>query len=106
MIHLCVRGVFVIGSPALHQEIEEAGFRLVSAADARAADLVVVGGHPGFAYGELRAATTAIAAGAELYATGRDPVFPTRDGPLPATGAVLAAIETAAGVRATVIGKP
>lgn len=103
-----VRGgsVLVIGAAALHQEIREAGFRVVPPADARQADLVVVGGHPGFDYTELCAATTAIRNGAKLVATGRDPVFPSPDGPRPATGAILAAIETAAGVRATVIGKP
>jgi HAD superfamily hydrolase (TIGR01450 family) len=104
--HLRGRRALVIGSPALHQEIEEAGFHIVPPAKPLQAELVVVGGHQGFDYTELRAATTAIANGAELFATGRDAVFPTRDGPWPATGAILAAVETAAGVTATVIGKP
>jgi glycerol 3-phosphatase-2 len=66
----------------------------------------VVGGHEKFDYAELRAATAAVASGAELFATGRDPVVPARDGPQPATGAILAAVETATGVIATVVGKP
>ena len=100
------QNALVIGSPALHDEIEKAGFRLVPLSDARRAEVVVVGGHEGFDYAELRAATTAIADGAELFATGRDAVVPSRDGPLPATGAILAAVETASGLTATVIGKP
>jgi glycerol-1-phosphatase len=104
--HLAHCDVLAIGSPALRAELKHAGFRLVSATDARRARAVVVGGHEGFDYGELRAAATAVLNGAALYATGRDAVFPTRDGPRPATGAILAAIETAGGVTATVIGKP
>ncbi|MGH2579448.1 MAG: HAD-IIA family hydrolase [Actinomycetota bacterium] len=44
--------------------------------------------------------------GAKFYAVGRDPTFPMPDGPWPATGAILAAVETAAGRNAHVIGKP
>jgi glycerol-1-phosphatase len=100
------RPTLVIGSPALRQEAEDAGLPTVPLAAARKADLVLIGGHVGFDYAELRAATLAIANGAAPYATGRDPYFPTPDGPQPATGAILAAIETAAGVTATVVGKP
>ena len=96
----------VIGSPALRREIEEAGFHIVPPADAGRAELVVVGGHDRFDYAELQAATAAVVHGAELFATGRDPVVPAPDGPRPATGAILAAVETATGVTATIIGKP
>jgi 3-hydroxyisobutyrate dehydrogenase/2-hydroxy-3-oxopropionate reductase len=98
--------LFAIGSAALHDELRAEGFQLLEPSEARRARAVVVAGHDGFDYAELRAATTAVLAGAQLYATGRDAVFPTRDGPLPATGAILAAVETATGARATVIGKP
>lgn len=104
--HLAGCGVLVVGSRALRDEIAQAGFRLVPAAEACRAEVVVVGGHDGFDFEELRAATTALHNGAALYATGRDAVYPTRDGPRPATGAILAAVEVAAGVTATVIGKP
>jgi HAD superfamily hydrolase (TIGR01450 family) len=98
--------VLVVGSPALHDEISAAGFELVPAREAERARLVVVGGHDGFDYTELRAATTSVTCGAELVATGRDAVFPAHDGPRPATGAIVAAIETATGVTATAVGKP
>ncbi len=104
--NLAGRHAFVIGSPALRREIEQAGLRLVSAPDAGRAEVVVVGGHDRFDYDELRSATTAILNGAALYATARDAVFPAHDGPRPATGAILAAVEAATGATATVVGKP
>jgi HAD superfamily hydrolase (TIGR01450 family) len=97
---------FVVGSQALYDELAEAGLHLVAADDAETAEIVVVGGHDHFDYGELRAAVRAIGSGANLFATGRDPFVPTRNGREPATGAILAAIETATGVTATITGKP
>jgi glycerol-1-phosphatase len=47
------RNAFVIGSPVLHREIETVAINLVDA-DSDSADFVVVGGHEGFHYGELR----------------------------------------------------
>jgi glycerol-1-phosphatase len=104
--HFRDRRVLVVGAPALHREIADVGFDLVPHDEARRAEIVVVGGHEGFDYAELQAATTAIAHGAALFATGRDAVVPTRDGPVPATGAILAAVETGTGVTAVVVGKP
>lgn len=98
--------VLVVGPPALHELVRRQRLRVVAAADAPTADVVIVGGHAGFDYGELCAATEAIRAGARLYATGRDDVFPVADGLRPATGAILAAIETAGGAPATIIAKP
>lgn len=103
---LADRRALVVGPPALHDEIKGAGFRLVASEEARKAEVVVVGGHQGFDYRELRAAATAVRSGASLIATGRDAVFPMPDGPWPATGAILAAIETAGGMPAVVVGKP
>jgi glycerol-1-phosphatase len=60
-----------------------------------------------FDYGELRVATQALARGAELIGLTRDPTFPMPDGPWPGTGAILAAVETAAGRSADlIVGKP
>jgi len=103
---LANRRALVVGPPALHDEIKGAGFQLVTSQEAREAEVVVVGGHESFDYGELRAAAAAVRAGAQLLATGRDAVFPMPDGPWPATGAILAAIEIAGGAPAVVVGKP
>ena len=67
---------------------------------------MVVGGHAGFDYDQLRVATVAVRAGAELWATGRDATYPTPTGLLPGTGALVAAVETASERRARVAGKP
>jgi glycerol-1-phosphatase len=97
---------FVVGSPALKREVQAAGLSVVDGEAGRGADLVVVGGHDGFDYRELRIAASAARGGATLYATGRDATFPMPDGPWPATGAIVAAIETASGTRAIAVGKP
>jgi len=103
---LANRRALVVGPPAMHDELKGAGFQLVTSEQAPEAGVVVVGGHEGFDYRELRAAAAAVQGGATLLATGRDAVFPMPDGPWPATGAILAAIETAGGMSAVVVGKP
>lgn len=97
---------FVVGSPALKREVQAAGLVVVDGEAGRGAEVVIVGGHDGFDYQELRIAAGAAREGARLYATGRDATFPMPDGPWPATGALVAAIETASGARAMAIGKP
>ena len=98
----------VVGSRALVDHVADAGLRIVNgSAFAAHADVVVVAAHEDLRYAELRDATRAAVRGAELIATARDATFPTADGPAPGSGAVLAAIETAAGRRADrVAGKP
>jgi glycerol 3-phosphatase-2 len=97
---------YVVGPTALKIEVQRAGLLLADGAQARDAVAVAVGAHSGFNYDELRSAAQAVRGGAALYAPGRDATFPMPDGPWPATGAVLAAVETAANSRAVVVGKP
>jgi HAD superfamily hydrolase (TIGR01450 family) len=99
---------YVIGTQALVDHVAESGLRIVNrTAFAARADVVVVGGHERFGYDELRIATQAVIRGALLVGATRDPIFPMPDGPWPGTGAVLAAVETAAGRSADiVVGKP
>jgi len=99
---------FVIGSDALVEHVAAAGLRVLNRTPfATRADVVVVGAHDHFAYDELRIATQAVLRGAQLVAATRDPTFPMPDGPWPASGAVLAAVETATGHSADlVVGKP
>jgi HAD superfamily hydrolase (TIGR01450 family) len=99
---------FVIGSQALVDHVAEAGLRIVNrTAFAARADVVVVGAHDLLTYEELRVAAQAVIRGALLVGATRDATFPMPDGPWPGTGAVLAAVETAAGRTADVIvGKP
>ena len=101
------RSAFVIGSPAMHRHVGDAGLRIVNGTTfASRAEVVVVAGHEAFAYDELRTATQAVLRGAELVGAGRDRTFPMPDGPWPATGSILAAVETATEVEAETVGKP
>jgi HAD superfamily hydrolase (TIGR01450 family) len=107
---LAVRGggsAFVIGAPAIHRHVSDAGLRIVNNSEfATRADVVVIAGHEGFDYAELLAATQAAIRGADLIAAGRDRTFPMPDGPWPGTGAIVAAVEYAAGRTALSVGKP
>jgi glycerol-1-phosphatase len=99
--------VYVIGSSAVFRHVGEAGMRIVNGTPReREADIVVLAGHDELDYEELRAATQALLAGAELIATDRDRTFPTSDGTSPATGAFVAALEYATGSTARIVGKP
>ena len=69
-------------------------------------DAVVVGWHRTFDFASLTLASTAVRKGARLIATNDDPTYPTPDGPIPGGGSILAAVETAAGRRAEIAGKP
>jgi HAD superfamily hydrolase (TIGR01450 family) len=100
------RTAFVIGAPAFHETVEAAGLKLLEGEAGCDAEVVVVSGHRGFDYGELLTATRALQRGATLLATSRDPTMPMPGGPVPGTGAVLAAVETASGAKAEIGGKP
>ena len=99
---------YVVGSQALVDNVAEAGLRIVNRTEfASRADVVVVGAHEQLTYDEIRIAAQAVRRGAELIGATRDATFPMPDGPWPASGAVLAAIETAAGRKADrIAGKP
>jgi len=99
---------YVIGSQALIDHVADSGLRIVNRTEfATRADVVVVAGHDQLVFEELKIATQAVLRGAELIGAGRDRTFPMPDGPWPASGAVLAAIETATGRTADqVAGKP
>lgn len=97
---------FVLGDAPLKEMVAARGTRVLEGRDAEAADVVVVSGHGGFDYGELRTAKFALDRGARLVATSHDPTMPYPGGELPGTGAVLAAIQVASGKQATIAGKP
>ena len=99
---------FVIGAQAIVDHVAEAGYRIVNQTEfATRADVVVVADHERFDYRELRTAVQALARGAELIGLSRDRTFPMPDGPWPGSGAVLAAVETAAARKAdAIVGKP
>ncbi len=93
----------VCGGPGVTEALEERG---VEPRRDGPADAVVVGWHRDFDFARLTAAATAARAGARLIGTNQDATYPTPDGLLPGAGSILAAVEVAAGVEATVAGKP
>ena len=101
------RAAYVIGSEALERHVADAGLKVMNGTDlATRAEVVVLGGTDRFDYERLRTATLALRNGADLIATSRDPTYPMPDGLWPGTGALLAALETASGRKAAIVGKP
>ena len=98
-----ISSAYVIGSRGLASEIEAAGVEVV---DRGTCDAVVVGSDEHVSYSHLRQASRHIFGGARFVATNADAAFPSPKGPLPGTGAIVAAIETTTGREPVMIGKP
>jgi 4-nitrophenyl phosphatase len=98
-------GLYVIGEPALHQELDRAGFvRLPDAS--RPAAAVVVGGDATLTYDKLKNAALLLQRGARFVGTNPDLLCPTEEGLVPEAGTTLAALQAATGIPPTVVGKP
>src|ERR1700730_17786681 len=93
---------FVIGEGGLLTSLHHHGFAVVD----HDPDYVVVGEGRTFNLELVEAAVRMILAGAKLIATNLDPNCPTQHGLRPGCGAMVAMLETAAGVKAFSVGKP
>ncbi|GMV35748.1 MAG: hypothetical protein AMXMBFR61_02560 [Fimbriimonadales bacterium] len=100
---LGVRTVFLVGMPGLARELREAGLEL---RDGPPVDAVLVARDTEFTFEKLTIAQQAVFAGARLFATNRDPVYPVEDGLMPGSGPIVAAVETATMRSAKTFGKP
>lgn len=96
-------GVFVVGMQALHDAMYADGYFVPAERDA---EVVVSGGNFDLVYAELRTACLAIRDGAEWYATNGDNTFPTEEGIIPGSGAIIAALQAATSQSPIVVGKP
>ncbi len=67
---------------------------------------VLVSMDRGLTYQKLRQATLLIRAGVPFIGTNPDRSFPTPEGLIPGTGAILAALEAATDIKPVIIGKP
>ncbi len=94
--------VHVFGMPSLRRAILDEGFVI---ADEDVA-LVVASMDREVTFEKLKRATLLIRGGARFIATNLDPTNPTEEGLVPGTGTMIAALETASGVKPTAIGKP
>jgi HAD superfamily hydrolase (TIGR01450 family) len=98
-----VRSVYPIGSPDMLLELAEVGI----AVDEESPDAVVVGCEDEATYAHILQATRLIRRGARFVATMVDAWYPSADGPRPATGAIVAAIQVGSGGHhPIVVGKP
>jgi 4-nitrophenyl phosphatase len=92
-----------IGEAGLREELTKAGFRLVSTPPA---EFVVVGIDFNVSYERLKQAAIAIQQKATFIGTNPDRSFPDGDWLTPGTGASLAFLSTATGVKPIIMGKP
>ncbi|MCV2393370.1 HAD-IIA family hydrolase [Actinotalea sp. M2MS4P-6] len=97
--------VLVVGGAGLATAVREAGFEVVSRADARPA-AVVQGYAADVGWPQLAEATYAIRAGAWFVASNLDRTLPTEHGFAPGNGSLVAAVQTATDVVPTNCGKP
>ena len=102
--------VLVAGGPGLEEAVQRRGAVVLDPVEAdrdeEQVQVVVVGFHRHFDFEGLRRASRAVRAGATFLASNDDATYPTPSGEIPGGGSILAAIETAAGRRAVIAGKP
>ena len=94
--------VMVLGDAGLLEAVGDRGCLIVEDDP----DVVLVGWARTFGFDTIAAASTAIRRGARFIATNDDATHPTPDGLLPGTGALVAAVSTAAESTPTIAGKP
>jgi len=107
--------VFVVGEDGARLPLLEKGFTLTDLYDVKTnlqaglnlgADIVVCGKDETLTWHKLATATLNIRSGAKFIATNADTTLPTELGVILGNGAILAALETATGVKPIVVGKP
>jgi 4-nitrophenyl phosphatase len=94
---------YVVGMTALEDAIFGDGHFVPAG---REAAIVVSGADFKLRYEKLRIACLAIRDGAAYVATNADKTFPSEEGIIPGSGAIVAALSAATGVDPVVIGKP
>lgn len=94
--------LFVIGEAGLTTTLHEAGFILTDTEP----DYVVLGETRTYSFEAITKAVRFIVDGARFICTNPDATGPSKEGPLPATGAVAAMIESASRRKPYVVGKP
>ena len=103
LLSQCPTGsAYVIGEPALANALYDAGFTMNDSNP----DYVVVGETSTYTYDRICKAVSLVNKGARLIGTNPDTTGPVESGIVPATGALMAPIEMATGVKAYYVGKP
>ena len=94
--------IYVIGSQSLADGLTARGYPIAS----NTAQIVIVGLDVNVTYQKLSEALRHLLAGADLIGTNADPTFPIPNGFALGAGSLVAALETAAGRKARIMGKP
>jgi len=94
--------VYIMGEQALHDTLHDYGF--FHSEDGPLA--VAAGLNRSMTYEMIKNTSLMIQKGLPFYFTNPDPTYPTPEGNIPGAGTVLAALETASGVKAQLAGKP
>ncbi len=98
-----VRTAYVVGSTGLAEELERAGIAVLRHGIPEA---VVVGADEELRFLDVAHGAVLVQRGARFVATNADPSYPLPVGVVPATGAVVSAIQLATGRPPLVVGKP
>ena len=98
--------VFLIGEEGIYQALTGKGFEVLPVADARDAQVVVMGIDRAVTFDKMREATLLVRRGVPFYATNPDKTFPTPRGEIPGAGAWISVVTTATEVEPTYAGKP
>ncbi|WGD38566.1 HAD-IIA family hydrolase [Lysinibacter sp. HNR] len=93
---------FVIGEAGILTALHDAGFVMTETKP----DFVVVGETRNYSFEAITKAIRLINNGARFISTNPDATGPSKEGPLPATGAIAALITKATGKEPYVVGKP
>lgn len=95
--------IYVVGMDALTDAVFADGYFTPAGRDA---EVVVSGANFELRYEHLKTACLAIRAGAAYIATNADRTFPSEEGLIPGSGAIVAALSAATDVDPVVVGKP
>jgi NagD protein len=93
---------FVVGEVGLTTALHEVGYTLTE----NDPDYVVIGETRNYSFERLAKAVQFVREGVRFIATNPDTTSPSNDGPLPATGALTALIQSATGKKPYYVGKP
>ncbi len=96
--------IHVCGTDALAGFIRSSGF--LTTKDTDDVSALVVAWNPALVMDDIRRAADVARAGVPFIGANRDATYPSEDGLVPGSGSILAAVETASGKTATVVGKP
>ena len=98
--------VYIVGEDGLIETLKRSNFIQILEPEHNNILAVVAGLDRNLTYNKLAKATHIITTGVPFIGTNPDKSIPVPSGIAPGAGSVISAIETASGIKATIIGKP